>query len=63
MSRATERAAQEAGKSRSEENGADHGICVACENDPNCIYPRAPARPVLQCEEFAGDGVATLRKS
>jgi hypothetical protein len=57
MPRATERAAREVGKSRHEKNGDDRSICVVCKNDPTCIYPRAPGRPVLQCEEFAGDGV------
>ncbi|MGH7601738.1 MAG: hypothetical protein ACREOI_35700 [bacterium] len=63
MSRVTERAAREIGKSRSGKNGADRGICAVCENDPTCIYPRAPERPVLQCEELAVDGVLALRKS
>ena len=63
MSRATERAAQEVGKSRNEKNGGERGICAVCKNDRDCIYPRAPERPVLQCEEFAGDGVTALRKS
>ncbi len=62
MSRVTEQAKREVGKSRNERNGDDRGICVVCENDRDCIYPRAPERPVLQCEEFAGDGITALRK-
>lgn len=63
MSRVTERATREVGKVLSEKNGGDRGICAVCENDPACIYPRAPERPVLQCEEFAVDAITALRKS
>jgi hypothetical protein len=44
-------------------NGADRGLCLVCENDPTCVYPRVPERPVLRCEEFAVDDVLVLRKS
>jgi hypothetical protein len=63
MSRVTELAAREVGKSHNEKNDDDRGICAVCKNDLDCIYPRAPERPVLQCEEFAGDVVTALRKS
>jgi hypothetical protein len=63
MSRVTELAAREDRKPRNGKNGDVRGICAVCENDRDCVYPRAPERPVLQCEEFAGDGVSALRKS
>lgn len=63
MSRITEQAAREAGKPRDEKNGADCSICAVCENDRDCIYPHAPERPVLQCEEFAADALTALQKS
>lgn len=28
------------------------GLCSTCANAPTCTFPRDPARPVLQCEEF-----------
>ena len=28
------------------------GLCTTCEHAPYCTYPRDPARPVQQCEEF-----------
>lgn len=63
MSRVTELAAREAGKSHNEKNGDMRDICAVCKYAPDCIYPRAPERPVLQCEEFAFDALTTLRKS
>ncbi len=63
MSTITERAAREVGKSRNGKNGDDRGICAVCENDTACIYPRAPERPVLQCDELVVDGGLALRKS
>jgi hypothetical protein len=62
MSRVTELAAREISKPRNEKTGDDRGICAICENEPDCIYLCAPERPVLQCEEFAGDGASALRK-
>lgn len=29
------------------------GLCVTCSNAGGCVYPREPAKPVLQCNEFA----------
>ncbi len=28
------------------------GLCVGCQNGPDCTFPREPGRPVWQCEEF-----------
>lgn len=29
-------------------------LCTSCINDPYCIYPRDPTRPIMECEEFEG---------
>lgn len=63
MSKITDRIEQGVGKSRNEKIVDDHGLCAVCKNDPACIYPRAPERPVLHCEELAVDAASALRKS
>lgn len=63
MSRTVEYDGREVGKSHSGKNGDHRGICLVCENNSACIYLQTPQRPVLQCEEFVGDGVTVLRKS
>ncbi len=37
-------------------NGILRGLCLTCRNASDCAFPRETARPVWQCEEFAGDG-------
>ena len=39
------------------------GLCLTCQNASECTFPRDSARPVWQCEEFAGDGKAPERVS
>lgn len=29
-----------------------HGLCVTCDNEPNCMYQRVPGRTVFYCEHF-----------
>jgi hypothetical protein len=31
------------------------GICATCANAPDCTFPRAVDRPVVQCEEWKGE--------
>jgi len=33
--------------------GRIEGLCVTCENDADCTFPRRPDRPVIECEEFS----------
>jgi hypothetical protein len=30
------------------------GLCASCLSAPECTFPRASGRPVLECEEFNG---------
>lgn len=30
------------------------GLCATCVHNATCTFPRDPARPVFQCEEFEG---------
>jgi len=39
------------------------GLCLTCQNAPECTFPRDAARPVWQCEEFMGEGRAPERVS
>ncbi len=32
--------------------GAAGGLCAACKHFPACIYEKASARMILQCEQF-----------
>jgi hypothetical protein len=34
------------------------GLCLACERQGTCMYPRNPARPVMQCLEYEELSVA-----
>ena len=44
-----------------ERRSASHlGLCLACERQGTCTYPRDPGRPVLQCLEFEELSVAEL---
>jgi hypothetical protein len=36
-------------------NRVFNGLCLTCQNAPDCTFPRDKARPVWQCEEFMGD--------
>jgi hypothetical protein len=39
------------------------GLCMSCQNAGECTFPRDPARPVWQCEEFTGYGGSPERVS
>jgi hypothetical protein len=39
------------------------GLCLTCQNAGECTFPRDPARPIWQCEEFMGNGRAPERVS
>ena len=39
------------------------GLCLTCQNAPGCTFPRDPAKPVWQCEEFVGEEKAPERRS
>jgi hypothetical protein len=28
------------------------GLCLTCQNAPECTFPRDSEKPILQCEEF-----------
>ena len=33
------------------------GLCISCQNAPECTFPRDPSRPVGQCDEFRGENL------
>ena len=37
---------------------AYRGLCSTCDNAATCTFPRDPALPVMQCDEFQGETIS-----
>ena len=42
------------------ENLRHLGLCMTCNNVPDCIFKQLPGKPVLYCEEFEIDSAPSV---